>query len=400
MITLGSFDAGTSEAARTAYLKQLQSLTRVALPDVVAGVDRLAFAAYTPDADQPMTVAQVQAGLTRAGFFPGGVADGICVYRTLSAIRLFQEYVRSVERLDALPDGRFGPGTQRHLQRWLDGGLQTTWAPAIAAWAAGTSVAGEYADWLQLLDRVKARHAAAPNRMLQLVNASTVRSDTHKVAAWDYSPSHVHLVGIRRREASGKFDDIFVLLLKGLVFKFQGSTEPGATSSPLGRPFLVQGQHDYHFGWHQKKYLALRPSGAGVLVVRSKDDATLDEADLGAGVEANASINVHWGGKGLTADVKTWSEGCQVINGSVYMDPANRLVSCASFAALNNGEINANPARTRGAYNVLLDLVTALASDRPPTVKYTLLNEEDLELAPALGQGLVQARAGVAALLG
>ena len=89
-----------------------------------------------------------------------------------------------------------------------------------------------------------------------------------------------------------------------------------------------------------------------------------------------------------------------MINGSVYMDPANRLVSCASFAALNNGEINANPARTRGAYNVLLDLVTALASDRPPTVKYTLLNEEDLELAPALGQGLVQARAGVAALLG
>ncbi|MBK6306877.1 MAG: hypothetical protein IPF47_14620 [Gemmatimonadetes bacterium] len=109
MITLGSFDAGTSEAARTAYLKQLQSLTRVALPDVVAGVDRLAFAAYTPEADQPMTVAQVQAGLTRAGFFPGGVADGICGYRTLSAIRLFQEYVRSVERLDVIPRWPFWP---------------------------------------------------------------------------------------------------------------------------------------------------------------------------------------------------------------------------------------------------------------------------------------------------
>ena len=46
MITLGSFDAGTSEAARTAYLKQLQSLTRVALPDVAAGVDRLVLLSF------------------------------------------------------------------------------------------------------------------------------------------------------------------------------------------------------------------------------------------------------------------------------------------------------------------------------------------------------------------
>jgi hypothetical protein len=315
----------------------------------------------------------------------------------LSAIRLFQEYVRSVERLDVIPDGRFGPGTQRHLQRWLDGGQQTTWAPAIAAWAAGTSVAGEYADWLQLLDRVRrARgrpqpHAAARERL------DRQERYAHGGDAGLF-PSHVHLVGIRRREASGKFDDIFVLLLKAVFSSVLDRA--GGHQFAAGAAVPRAGQHDYHFGWHQRKYLALRPSGAGVLVVRSKDDATLDEADLGAGVEANASINVHWGGKGLTADVKTWSEGCQVINGSVYMDPANRLVSCASFAALNNGEINANPARTRGAYNVLLDLVTALASDRPPTVKYTLLNEEDLALAPALGQGLAQARAGVAALLG
>lgn len=400
MITLGSFDSGTSAADRAAYLAQLQSLTKVALADVAPGVDHLDFTPYTPETGQPMSVSAVQDGLKRAGFFPGGVSDGICGYRTQSAIRLFQEYVRSVEKLDCLPDGRFGPGTQQHLQRWLDGGLTTVWTPAIAAWKSGTPAAGEYADWLALLRQVKTKYESQASRALHLVNASAIKSDTRKVADWDFAPPHVHLVGIRRREASGKFDDIFVLLLKGLVYKFQGSTEPGATSSPLGRPFLVQGQHDYHFGWHQKKYLALRPNGHGVLVVRSKNNDTLDDADYANGLEANATINVHWGGKGLMADVKTWSEGCQVINGSVYLDHANQLVSCAKFAALNNGEINSNPAVTRGAYNVLLDLVTALGSDLPPTVKYTLLVEEDLELAPALKEGLAEARGRVAKLLG
>lgn len=400
MITLGSFDTGTTDAARADYLKNLEKLTRVALSAVAPGVDRLAFTPYTPEAGQPMSVAAVQEGLKRIGIFPGGVVDGICGYRTQSAIRLFQEYVRSVEKLDCLPDGRFGPGTQQHLKRWLDNGLSTVWTPAISAWKSGTPAHGDYADWLALLRAVKTKYESQPTRALQLVKASSIKSDTRPVTDWDYAPSHVHLVGIRRREASGKFDDIFVLLLKGLVFKFQGSTEPGATSSPLGRPYLVQGQHDYHFGWHQKKYLALRPNGPGVLVVRSKNNDALDDADYANGLEANATINVHWGGKGLMADVKTWSEGCQVINGSVYVDHANQLVSCAKFAALNNGDINSNPGVTRGAYNVLLDLVTALGSDLAPTVKYTLLVEEDLELAPPLKDGLAEARGRVAKLLG
>lgn len=346
-----------------------------------------------------MSVAAVQAGLKRAGFFPGGVEDGICGYRTQSAIRLFQEYVRTVEQKDCLPDGRFGPGTQAHLQRWLDGGLQTEWAPTIARWRAGDVGGGEYADWLALLAAVKGTAVSAPNRVQQMVTAHAKPSDTVKPAAWDVGHAPVHLIGIRRTEAGGKFDDIFVLLLKGLVFKFQGSTEPGASSNPAGRPFLVPGQHDYHFGWHQKKYLALRPQGVGVLVVRSRNNDVFDEADLANGLEANATINIHWGGRGLKADVKSWSEGCQVINGSVYLGTRGQVVSCASFAALNNGEINSTPSRTRGAYNVLLDLVTALGSDLPPTVKYTLLTDADLALAPALGQGLASARAQVLPLL-
>lgn len=101
----------------------------------------------------------------------------------------------------------------------------------------------------------------------------------------------------------------------------------------------------------------------------------------------------------MTADIKSWSEGCQVINGTVYLDPGNHLVNCGAFAAVNNGEVNSTPTRTRGAYNVLLDLVTALGSDLAPTVKYTLLLEDDLSPSSSLGAGLAAARASVVALL-
>ena len=60
-----------------------------------------------------------------------------------------------------------------------------------------------------------------------------------------------------------------------------------------------------------------------------------------------------------------------------------------------------NPSKTRGAYNVLLDLVTALGSDLSSnTVQDTLLTEQDLDLSPALAKGLADARANVRQMLG
>ncbi len=66
---------------------------------------------------------------------------------------------------------------------------------------------------------------------------------------------------------------------------------------------------------------------------------------------------------------------------------------------MNNKDISG--AKTRGAYNVLVDLVTALGSDLPGnSVKYTLLAEPDLDLKPAVKQRLSDARARVGRLLG
>jgi hypothetical protein len=349
-----------------------------------------------------MSIADVQRGLKQIGFFPGGQADGICGYRTQSAIRLFQEVLRSFDgQTGVVPDGRFGPITQGHLQRWLAQGLQTAWAPTMDAWRAGTLAAGEYTDWLGLIAHAKESQAAAPSRITQMVGAFGKPTDTLQPAKWDTSGAgHVHLVGIRREQFTGKFDDLFVLLVKGLVFKFQGSTEPGSTQNPKGLPFLVPGQHDYRFGWHKSTYLALRPQSAGVLVVRSADKR-LDEGDLAHGLEANTTINIHWAGRGQHRDVAAWSEGCQVINGSVYIAPNGELIDCTAFAAINQDELQGNPQKTRGAFNVVVDLVTALASDLPGnTVKYTLLPEADLAMSPPLAERMASNRERVAKAVG
>jgi len=67
-------------------------------------------------------VRALQTALRGAGFYPQGEINGVFDYRTLSAARLFQEYVRSVEGLADIgaPDGVVGPRTQGHKRRpWL-----------------------------------------------------------------------------------------------------------------------------------------------------------------------------------------------------------------------------------------------------------------------------------------
>ena len=310
MIVLGSFDSSVTQADRDAYLRRAAAIAGGRGDQAAAGSDKLSFAQHAPEPQQKMTVTEMQQALKTIGFFPGGKVDGICGYRTRAAMRLFQEYVRSVEKLPCVPDGRFGPSTQEHLQRWMTTGLVSEWAPSIEGWHKGTLGQTEYTDWLSLLGTVKEKYKESPTEMLRLVNAFSGKTDTRKVADWSFEPSAIHLVGIRRSEKTNKFDDLFVLLIKGLVFKFQGSTDPGATSHPLGAPFLVQGQHDYHFGWHKNQHLAVRPSDKGVLVVRSKGDFRLDDADVSKGLESNSTIHIHWGGKGLKFDVNNWSEGC------------------------------------------------------------------------------------------
>lgn len=387
-IRLGSVDADVPDSAWTTFVGALQKISRVHLDQIAAGLDKISLNRLAPAPTDVLTVAHLQDALKTLGFYRGGEIDGICGYRTSAAIRLFQEYVRTMEgKAGFKPDGQFGPASNAELQRWLTRGVQSDWQARP----------GEYDRWFSLLGRVKAKAEATPTPVMQAVNAFDGTSDTRKVQDWDFTADNrIHLIGVRRSEYVKRFDDIFVLLMNGLVFKFQGSTEPGASNNPKGPPYIVPGQHEYHFGWHRKSYQALRPLNQGVLVIRGGANFQLDETDLNKGLEANATINIHWAGKGLGRFISSWSEGCQVITGDLYINPRGDLVDCSSFTAVNNGAYNQNASQTRGAYTLLSDLIATYSGEaQTNTVLYTMIGEEDLDLDPEIKADLLGARDAV-----
>lgn len=341
-------------------------------------------------------VQDTQRQLEVAGFLPAGSSSGVFDYRTQSAVRLFQEYVRSVEGLPdiGVPDGVVGRRTRKHLGRWTENKQRVGW----------TSEPADLAPWFRLLELYRHGALKRPGPLQQLVAErwkGSNQSDTLPAAEWDFSRDKVHLIGIRRgATADWKIklnNDVFMLLAGGGVFAFFGSTDPnpGMTARP---PFLVPGQHLYRFGWHKisephKSYRAFRPRSRGVLVIRDRDNrrstANLkDERLLASAVDQhpNPTINIHWSGR----HTKSWSAGCQVISGGGYINHRDELVDCWDHASAGYSGLER---RTRGAYNVLLDLVTVLSPN--PRVaggdllRYTLINERDLDLEPALGRTTV-----------
>src|SRR5262245_50890381 len=401
MITLGTYDSNVQSSALDEYIEHAKKLTGVETwENKLRGEKDGEWAEFRPLSGSAMTVADAQRFLREAGIFPSGKLDGICGYRTLSAIRLFQEYVRAVEGDAGIgsPDGVMGPKTIAHADRWRAKNQKAEWADVSAA-----DPTREYAQWMSLLRIVKEKYVAAPNAMLRKLNEHTQPSDTVKVPNWDFDPTKIHLIGVRRNETAieagageRKFDDVFVLLIRGLAFKFFGSTDPGASANPKGAPFLTQGQHLYRFGWHKlsdlnRVFHALKPLSSGVLVVRSKD-MVLNDADLAGGLERNDSINVHWGGEGLL-NVGRWSEGCQVIAGKGYINHNDAEVNCSEYAATKYDQLGVKNEKkvyqTKAAYNVMTDLVAALsgAGQDDNVVKYILIYERDLELSPEIGAG-------------
>jgi hypothetical protein len=298
------------------------------------------------------------------------------------------------------PDGVCGPETQAQLQHWLNSGQKPDWRQKP----------GEYDAWIQFLERAKAKHNDTPSAWDKKLVAHAGASDTRKPLGWSFGRSQLHLIGIRTSLAdhegkfAGKFTDIFVALIDGLVFKFQGSTEPGSSENASGPPHLVYGQHDYRIRWHSgphplARHLALAPHNLGTLTVRTKTLQPLTDEDAGLPLQPpNPTIHIHWGGAGLDRDVAAWSAGCQVIGGGVYINPAQALVDCRKFVAANDGVVWKDPTKTRGAFNVLTDLVATHAA-AGAELTYVLLPEEDLDLAADLKASLDKAREDVLHLL-
>ncbi len=335
-------------------------------------------------------VREIQSFLTNAGFMPRARDDAIFGYVTQAATRLFQEYLRSVDGVaDMVPDGFVGNRTLEHMQRWRAAGQR-------CEWACSESPSEEYLQWLDLLHQAKAAYSVDRPMVVRKVDEYAGSTDTRKLEDWRFAADEIHLIGIRAGEEvvaqRRQSNDIFILPVNGHVFKFWGSTDPSATmAGRTDEAFLVEGQHKYRFSWHKvsddnKIYKALRPYQHGVLVFRDIDnDNALTRIDVERGLDSkpNHTINIHWSGVGST----NWSAGCQVIAGKSYINHLGAVVDCASFAATSYGQLNSAHKKTKGAYNMLSDLVLCYAAPGVDYLLYTLGRDDTLEIAGAFGAG-------------
>lgn len=333
-------------------------------------------------------VKELQQFLKDSGFMPKSNVDGIFGYVTQAATRLFQEYIRTVEGDASIgtPDGIVGKNTWKFINQWKQ---EKQGKPEfVCKWGRSSTSKGsdEFRMWKSLIGQAKQFYLKLDSHpILRFIQNYDKKTDTLKIQDWDTSDETIHLIGIRRNQDMSirkrTNDDLFVLLINGMVFKFWGSTDPSESmAAAAGRsdePFLLEGQHVYKFGWHkvssnERVYRALRPTQHGVLVFRDRNnDNALTQADIAKGLDKpNTTINIHWSGKGHT----NYSAGCQVVSGRSYIGHDGKVVDCSKFASPGYSGLSAG--QTRGAYNVLTDLILNYATPGVHTINYTLARDE------------------------
>ena len=401
-LKIGAFDQGHSDQELRTYLSKLHRHMSDSLRNKFQFRDNGKWFGIEPTGSNQ--VRELEEFLKKAGFMPFQEPNGIFDYFTLASLRLFQEYVRTVEKDASIgkPDGTAGPKTFEHIKRWKDQGLVADWGlkqvaqPTEAQKAKLNKQQAEYNRWLNLMKKAHEHFQQILHPIIELVENFSKESDTKKLKDWTFDPNDIHLVGIRRSQEDTSRtrvnDDIFVLLVNGMAFKFWGSTDPNQSMSDRNdEPFLVEGQHVFRFGWHKvsdpkKIYNALEPAGNGVLVFRDVDqDDALTDSDIQKGLEGpNDSINIHWSGVGSA----NFSAGCQVIAGKSYINHLDEVVDCSKFAATSYSGWESG--LTMGAYNLLADLVLAYSPSfhlegKANTLLYTLGRDDVLELDPSLG---------------
>jgi hypothetical protein len=101
-------------------------------------------------------VKQLQDFLFNAGFMTKKYNSGVFDYATQASVRLFQEYIRTIDKdgdKEMLPDGIVGSVTMSHINRWIQEGKECDWGPASAS-----NPSQEYTNWMKLLKDAKAHY--------------------------------------------------------------------------------------------------------------------------------------------------------------------------------------------------------------------------------------------------
>lgn len=393
-LRLGKVDQGHSPDDPSSFLMKFHATLSEALREKLAFRDE-GDGRWRKFEEVPGThVQELQQFLKDSGFMPNAKADGIFGYVTHAAVRLFQEYVRTVDGESDIgtPDGIVGRNTYKFIDKWKN---ERTGQPEFVCQWSQPKNKEEFNQWIELLEKAKKHYLNEPHPILQYLEKKEVKSDTRKIKDWDTSSTNVHLIGIRRNQdaqtVNRENDDLFVLLINGMVFKFWGSTDPSQSmaynfkrkSGRFDEPFLIEGQHLYQFGWHKisdgrRVYRALKPAQHGVMVFRDRDNndaLTEDDIIKGLDDQPNFSINIHWSGKGHT----NYSAGCQVIAGSSYINPSGEVIDCGAFASPGYADLSRG--KTRGAYNVLTDLLLNYSPPGIYTLQYMLSRDETFFLS-------------------
>lgn len=399
VLQLGNYDTGKKPANLASFFKPYHVDGILATTNKFRSDDNNRFEEWE-QADEN-DVQKLQEFLYDAGFMTKKYNEGVYDYVTEAAVRLFQEYMATIENKSCSRDGKVGPNTWQLINQWPKG-KKCNWHSSITS---NNPSHKEYTAWMDLLDEAKTYYSDTNHQgpIMRAVNQASDTGSTIKTQDWKFERDKIHLVGIRRNESKSisvrKNDDLFILLINGMVFKFWGSTDPKVKKGVTTEPFLVEGQHLYRFGWHNlgavgadKKhkrgayvtYRALRPANnrQNVLVVRDKDnDDKLSKGDLGAsGLELSLAnyINVHW--TGTSRSQTTWSAGCQVIKGQSYMNDRGEIVDYSDYTAATYEDLFKDKKKHKGAYRFLTDLVVCYSEKGVNTMYYTLGNENE-ELA-------------------
>lgn len=395
VLYLGSCDAGKVPSSRKTFLKPYHIdgllIGKVSFRDD----DRTKWRSFREGTGNH--VLKLQQFLFNTGFMPRCAFDGVFGYVTQAAVRLFQEYVRTVDGVsNMVPDGIVGSGTMTHIKRWEEQNKISEWGKM-----SNQNPSKTYADWMRLLHQAKQHYTNNPGPILKHLNTLQNTYSTKKPSEWKFNTNDIHLIGIRRKQTESAIrrenDDLFVLLINGMAFTFWGSTD--ASVNMAGRKheaFLIEGQHLYRFGWHKisverKIYRALKPQDyRGVMIIRDWDDDNAytdkdikvrDERGHLKGLLVNPSINIHWTGIGRS----NFSAGCQVIAGKSYLNHKSELQDCSKFASTSYGGLTNSNKKTKGAYNVFTDLVLCYAPKAVTHLYYTLGREESLNLSSNFG---------------
>lgn len=388
-ILRGYYDADLPEEALEAYLKvSHDSAMRERSPNRRHLRMQLSWISLKKFEFAPNAITYLQFFLCDAGFLLQDniktEAWGIYGYETLAGIRFFQEYLRTKEQLTSIPipNGVVDAHTWKAVLNWAEKNKRS-----LYSFTNKKAKSAEYKIWFNFLKKLRDQQETQPSQSQQLIEAYRKDSDTKKIADWQLDSEKIHLIGIRRNQnqtaLNRENDDLFILLIKGQVYKFWGSTDPNPKLAR--RPheaYLAEGQHAYRLGWYKvgdmkKVNRALRPATKGVLVFRDmQDDNALKEDDRAAGLQGpNPTIPFNWSGNGTM----NWSAGNNVLAGASYLNPDKEVVDCQAFVA--RAYKGLSEGKTRGAFNVFMDLLTI---NTKPTdlIYYNLISENDLSLDP------------------